>query len=96
MEELHKLQTNYMITVANEQLWRLPFRLTITRAGCEYDGEISAFKAEGSAETGERLQRWYEATAVSEILHENDRVVGIQARSASGRPPLSSRRRSSF
>ncbi|KAJ7211571.1 hypothetical protein GGX14DRAFT_623084 [Mycena pura] len=67
MEELHKLQTNYMTTVAKGKLWmsELPFRLTITRAGCEYDGGIRAFKAEGSADTGERLQRWYEAAAVS-------------------------------
>ncbi|KAJ7211573.1 hypothetical protein GGX14DRAFT_697249 [Mycena pura] len=67
MEELHKLQTDYMITVADGKLGMSdrPFRPTITRTGCEYDGEISAFKAEGRADTGERLQRWYEAAAVS-------------------------------
>ncbi|KAJ7211569.1 hypothetical protein GGX14DRAFT_623078 [Mycena pura] len=56
MGELHNLQTNYMATVANEYLEMsdLPFRLTIT-----------AFKAERRADTGERLQRWYEAAAVS-------------------------------
>ncbi|KAJ7731115.1 hypothetical protein DFH07DRAFT_929384 [Mycena maculata] len=61
MEELHKLQTGYGKTVASGLLMDLPFRLIITRAGCEFDVEVNP-RAEGD---DAQLRRWYDAGAVS-------------------------------
>ncbi|KAJ7479999.1 hypothetical protein B0H11DRAFT_1263540 [Mycena galericulata] len=65
MEELRKLQTDYTMTVASGTIEDLPFRLIITRKGCEYDGDTSALASDAAPSIGERLQGWYKAGAVS-------------------------------
>ncbi|KAJ7148621.1 hypothetical protein C8R43DRAFT_1128853 [Mycena crocata] len=69
MEELFDLQSNHMNTVAFGEERDLPLFIKITRAGCEYDGDIRAFTSKkGSAAPdtdSERLKLWYEAGAVS-------------------------------
>ncbi|KAJ7645279.1 hypothetical protein B0H17DRAFT_1186967 [Mycena rosella] len=69
MEALRKLQDDYTTTVASGTIEDLAFNLNITRSGCEYQGDLSAFTSTAGnaadAATGERLQRWYEAGAVS-------------------------------
>ncbi|KAF7362397.1 hypothetical protein MVEN_00586900 [Mycena venus] len=70
MAELRKLQSNYARTVAFGTMYDPPFRLSIARAGCEYDGPMSALAGEGGTEStepdiGERLRQWYEAGTVS-------------------------------
>ncbi|KAJ7255475.1 hypothetical protein B0H12DRAFT_534214 [Mycena haematopus] len=63
MQGLRKLQTNYMATVASGKMKGVPLRLTITRIGCEYEGDIGM--SADSVATAERLQKWYEAGAIS-------------------------------
>ncbi|KAJ7746566.1 hypothetical protein B0H16DRAFT_1852581 [Mycena metata] len=70
MEELRKLQTEYMITSNSGTIKDdlESFKITITRPGCEYDGTLSALQAEKddrTAAVNERLKAWYEVGAVS-------------------------------
>ncbi|KAF8216640.1 hypothetical protein K438DRAFT_1953547 [Mycena galopus ATCC 62051] len=64
MKELYALQHNYMATVASGDLKNPQFSLTITRAGCEYEGEISVSTSKDDI-LNERLRKWYEGGAVS-------------------------------
>ncbi|KAK7025230.1 hypothetical protein R3P38DRAFT_2530769 [Favolaschia claudopus] len=64
MDNLRAMQSNYK-TVASGKLADLSFHLTITRTGCELDGELSGLESKKGLETNRRLRRWYDAGDVS-------------------------------